>query len=131
MDGSPGDERSSHGLDFVALHRPVTPAVKTVRNSIGKDEIFVTPEHAILRPARQQVPESISHGRHRRDETAIDSKFTRAGIHSITWPGCDGFEDVPVLAITARAGTDVRSRGHGNAKLDQLSDSGRSAAAKV
>ena len=119
----PRRQRQPDAGDSTPLDRSVIPAVKTVPDATGIDEIFTRPEHTIRPPARQQ-PAFLVVGVNWRDLPSVDVKPTAHGVDRIAGAGGDGLEDVPIPAGMPRAMLDVRPRRGRNPEIHDPPDGG-------
>jgi hypothetical protein len=128
---SPRYQRSSHGRDFTARDGTIAAAVETVGDASGENEELIRPEHAIFSPHRKWPACAVKVWRRRRDRATIDDEQRSGCIDSITGTRGDGFEDVPILTVSAGTRQDILLRTTRNTEINDSPHGGLDCASDV
>jgi hypothetical protein len=127
----PGQQCLADGNDLASLNWAVTPAVEAVGNPIRENEEFVGTKHAGLSPDWKRATAAVCRRRHGCHFVTVDDEPFTGRVNAISWTGCDGLEDVPILAVVPGAFLNVGPRKIRYPKINDLPNGGFSRGPKI
>jgi len=107
---SPRYQGAADCLNVLPANGAIATAIEAVRNPIRENEEFVGTQHAGLSPDWKRATAAVCRRRHRCHFVTVDNEPFTGRVNAISWTGCDGLEDVPILAAISGASLNIGPR---------------------